>query len=508
LTILHFDFDTEDASRDAAGALDRICHCLPLEQRGQAAAIWTHLIAEVGEITPAGGGASRASLAASLQNAGLPSGSGASFWRDIQAIDQESKRALASIKGDIHGLRLNRMQAYELVQDALRTARFVQIDGEPGSGKSALLKQLVEEAAQSGPVFLLKDSRIQPRGWAAHAGQLSLSGDLIGLMSELGTVAEPTLFIDGIDKVNDPAAQLTVNDLVRAIASEPALSGWKVLVTVREQNLDHIATWLDPDALRCLPVRSVTMSPLGSDELSVVSAEFPRLRPLLLDSGNTDVILRRPFFLEAVLSLSGQEGTTSLPATEVELFQLWWKLGGAVQPSFTPAQHRRNVLLGLAERFIAAPNTDISIRDLPPEPLEDLKSAGVIRDKRLGHSVTFTHDIYEEWALCEWLIGKLPNIATVLKASSEPQELIRPVQILGSYVLETNSTETEWQQLYQEIAETSLRPVWQRAVLTSCLRSTRTTEILGKLASYLHQDNDDGLKKLLNALQTLEVVPT
>ncbi|MHB1400413.1 MAG: P-loop NTPase family protein [Trichloromonadaceae bacterium] len=505
--ILHFDFDTNDASRDAAGALDRIRHCLPLEQRGHAAAIWSHLITEAGQITPVGGGASRANLAASLQNAGLPSGSGSTFWRDIQAIDQESKRALDSIKGDIHGLRLNRTQAYEQVQNALRTARFIQIDGEPGSGKSALLKQLVEEAAQSGAVFLLKDSRIQPRGWAAHAGQLGLSGDLVGLMSELGTVAEPILCIDGIDKVNEPAAQLTINDLVRAIASEPALSGWKVLVTVREQNLDHIATWLDPDALKRLPVRSVTMPPLGSDELSVVSAEFPRLRPLLLESGNTDVILRRPFFLEAVLSLSGRAGTTSLPATEVELFQLWWELGGADQPSFTPAQYRRNVLLGLAERLIAAPNSGISIRDLPPEPLEDLKSAGVIRDKRLGHSVTFAHDIYEEWALCEWLIGKLPNIAPVLKASKEPQALIRPVQLLGSYELETNSTETEWQRLYEELADASLRPVWQRAVLTSCIRSTRTTEILGKLENYLHQDNDDGLKKLLNALKTLEVVP-
>ncbi|MHB8772429.1 MAG: hypothetical protein ACYC7J_15650 [Syntrophales bacterium] len=505
--ILHFDFDTEDASRDSAGALDRIRHCLPIEQRGRTAAIWSHLIAEAGIITPAGGGASRASLAASLQNAGLPSGAGATFWSDIQVIDQESKRALASIKGDIHGIRLNRMQAYEQVQDALSTARFVQIDGEPGCGKSALLKQLAEEAAQSGPVFLLKDGRIQPRGWAAHAGQFGLSGDLVGLMSEFGIVVEPTLFIDGIDKVNDPGAQLTVNDLVRAIASEPALSNWKVLVTVREQNLDHISTWLDPDALRRLPVRSVTISPLGSDELSVVSAEFPRLRPLLLESGNTDVILRRPFFLEAVLSLSGREGTTSLPATEVELLKLWWELGGADQPGFTPAQHRRNILINLAERFVVAPNNAISIRDLPPEPLEDLKSAGVIRDKQLGHSVTFSHDIYEEWALCEWLIGNLPSIASALKASKEPQALIRPVQLLGSYELETNSTEAEWQRLYEELDDASLRPVWQRAVLTSCLRSMRTTEILGRLANYLHQDTDNGLKKLLNALQTLEVVP-
>ncbi|MDR4515611.1 hypothetical protein [Nitrosomonas sp.] len=422
-------------------------------------------------------------------------------------IDQESKRALASIKGDIHGLRLNRTQAYEKIQKALCSARFVQIDGEPGSGKSALLKQLTEEATQSGPVFLLKDYRIQPRGWAAHAGQLGISNDLVGLLCELGIVGESILLIDGIDKVNDPAVQLTINDLMRAIAFESMLSNWKVIVTVREQNLDHIATWIDPDALRGLSVRTVTISPLNLNELGVVSIEFPRLRPLLMESDKIDVILRRPFFIEAILNLSGREGTTSFPATEVELLKLWWEFGGADNSSSINVQQRRNLLLKLAERFVSSPHNAIPIENLSPESLEELKSAGVIRDKQLGHSVTFAHDIYEEWTLCEWLIGKLPSIVPVLKANKEPQALIRPVQLLGSYELENNSTATEWQRLYEEMADASLRPVWQRVMLTSCLHSTRTTEILGKLSKFLYQDNNDGLKKLLNALKTLEVTP-
>lgn len=506
--IVHFDFDSGDASRDLVGALDRLRQFLPLEQRDQAAAIWAHLILTAGQITPTGGGASRTTLATALRNAGLPTGQGTTFWRDLQVLDLESKRAQASIKGDMHGIRLNRIGPYERVQEALEAARFVQIDGEPGSGKSALLKQLVEESSQSGPTFLLKDNRIQPRGWSAHAGQLGISGNLVGLMGEVAAVSDPILFIDGIDKINDPAVQLTVNDLVRAISSEQALSRWKVLVTVREQNLDHIATWLDPDALKGLPVRSVTMPPLDSNELAAVAAEFPRLRPLLLEASKADVILRRPFFLEAVLELSGNEGTTTLPATEVELLKLWWNHGGAAErEGFAPVQHRRTALLDLADRLLAAPGSPISIRNLSPEPLENLKSAGVIRDKQIGHSVTFSHDIYEEWALCEWLMGRLPEIAQALMIHREPQTLVRPLQLLGSHELENYATEAQWQRLYEHLSDATLRPVWQRAVLTSCLRSTRTTEILGRLSGYLHRDNDDGLKKLLNALQTLEVVP-
>lgn len=505
--ILHFDFDVGDASRDVEGAIDRLRHALEPEARERAHAVWSHLVDKTGELTPVGGGASRSTLAQSLVEAGLPSPGAGRLWRDLEILDQESRRGLASIKSDIHGLRLNRTGPYEQVQVALSVARFVQIDGEPGSGKSALLRQLAEDAATGGPVLVLKDSRVQPRGWGAHGGQLGVKGDLVALLSELGTTAEPILFIDGVDKINDPAAQLTINDIVRVIATEASLSAWKILVTVREQNLDHIATWLDPDALRLLPVRSVTLPVLGDEELSIVTAEFPRLRPLFLESGNVDVILRRPFFLEAILKLAGREGTTSLPASEVELLKLWWEHGGADEPGFAPAQHRRNALLALADRYIAAPTQPISIRDIAPEPIEDLKSVGVLRDRQLGHSVSFAHDIYEEWALCEWLIGKGPTIGPALTAAGEPQELIRPVQLLGSFELETSPTEAEWQGLYEAMADSALRPVWQRAVLTACLRSTRTREALTKLSTYLHRDEDDGLKKLLNALRTLEVIP-
>ena len=76
----------------------------------------------------------------------------------------------------MHGLRLHRAEAYQQVRDALNDGgRFVQIDGEPGTGKSVLLKEIAEECEHSGPVFVLKDTRIQPKGWAVHAHAMTYS---------------------------------------------------------------------------------------------------------------------------------------------------------------------------------------------------------------------------------------------------------------------------------------------------------------------------------------------
>ena len=143
---------------------------------------------------------------------------------------------------------------------------------------------------------------------------------------------------------------------------------------------------------------------------------------------------------------------------------------------FAPAQHRRNLLMALAEALCKTPNAGVPIRTQPPEPLAELRSTDVIRDKELGHSVVFTHDIYEEWALCEYLVSRQSDVSGLLKAAHEPDILIRPVQLFGAYVLETNASPEPWKALLTNTADSSLRPVWQRSVLTSCLQSTQTTQ--------------------------------
>lgn len=375
--IIHYDFQSAVGSRDAAKAVDRLKGILAPEHRFHANRIWDHLIAKAGELIPVGGGAVRSTLVKQLHRDGFAIGAAPSFWRDLQSVQRESKRALDDIKSHIHGLTLHRAEAYHQTRAALRDGRFVQIDGEPGSGKSALLKEIAEEYGRYGPVFVLKDSRIHPKGWAAHAHVLRVSDDVTALLREFAWAREPILFIDGIDKITDPAIQLTVNDVLKAIANNERLFAWRILVTIREQNLKHLETWLDPDAMKKLPLRTITMKPLDDEELGIVATAFPRLRPLLTQSGGADVILKRPFFLNA----------------------------------------------------------------------------------------------------------------------------------LFAYVLETGESADSWKALLDVTGDATLRPVWQRAILTSCLQSTRTTQLLTKLTDYLLENNSERLKKLLFAIGTIEVLP-
>ena len=184
-----------------------------------------------------------------------------------------------------------------------------------------------------------------------------------------------------------------------------------------------------------------------------------------------------------------------------------WDLGGSDRTDFAPAQYRRNLLIQAADRVAQAPNQPIAINDFAPETLAELKSAGILRDKELGHSVILTHDVYEEWALFQLLISQGSDVAASLRSHREADLFIRPVQLLGTYLIETRASIDDWKGLYENLGDAALRPVWQRAVLTSCLHSTRATELLRSAAEYLLENDGERLRKMLMALATTEVMP-
>lgn len=506
LVIIHFDFQNAEASRDADAARDRLRSLFVDDAVARAGALWSHLIAEAGRLIPVAGSLDRLALRQQLRNDGfIVAEPSPTRRRALLAIDQESRRALAEIKDDIAGLRLHRQTPSTALRKALDTARFIQLIGEPGTGKSALLKEFAEESARLGPIFVLKDARIQPRGWAAQANVLGIGGNCAEVLNDLAGAGDSVLFIDGIDKIVDPAVQITVNDILRTIAAAPVLSDWKIVVTVREQNLRHLETWIDGAVLKALPLASVTVAPLGRNERDTVAAFFPRLRSLLAQA-SIDVILHRPFFLNALLSLQAS-ADAALPATEAALLQLWWSFGGTDQTGFAAAQEQRETLVALGERLAQSPATAIQMGGLSATAVERLVGTGVLRNVALGHSVVFAHDIFEEWTLCQTLIRHRTDLLSFLRASAEAQILIRPLQLFGTHLLESETTSDAWERLIAEMAAPELRPVWQRAVLLSCLQSTRTTALLNTLMVYLVADDAQALHKLMLALRTIEVVP-
>ena len=501
IVILPFDYEKE-ISFNKNQVLERIEQFLPPSQKNKINSIWDCLVEYCGDLIPAGGGATRQSLSNLLRQHGLPTGTSRNFKKDIEIIQLESQRTLDDISIKICGHNIPRPSVNQLLKEAVYESRVIYITGEPGTGKSAILKSFAIENEHDSPIFFLKDSRILSGGWSAHASYLAVSSDIDTLLFEFGTRGIPIVFVDGVDRVSD-GAKPTVNDIVRSVVNNEYLSEWKVIFTLRKHNIELVKTWLDIAVLNQVSSSIVEVPCLDENELNGLVNIFPDSKQFLDRSVKTFTFTRNLFFLNKVFSIENGE---YFPNSEVELLELWWRSGGSVFREPTKNQHQHTVLLELAKRTVNNPGDAVSTYSLDADILEDLKLSSVLKDTDIGISVVFTHDIYEDWVITKLMLSKLKSISKFLQKNNENHILERPLQLLALYLLESEESADKWKMLFDcTNSDSNLRTLWRRTVLVSSIRSNKSIENLNKIFDKPTSVNLLLLGELIDIIPTVEI---
>jgi hypothetical protein len=131
----------------------------------------------------------------------------------------------------------------------------------------------------------------------------------------------------------------------------------------------------------------------------------------------------------------------------------------------------------------------------------------VVREVDHGHTVLFTHDVYEEWVLCQAFIGLGQLLVATLSTLGANPFFARPLNLLAVRQLETATNAQRWTALLTDIENAKLPSIWRRAVLLAPARSTRAGQLLPLAAGALLQPPHQRLRDLLIAIATLEVEP-
>jgi hypothetical protein len=83
----------------------------------------------------------------------------------LASISEESQSALSDINDEVSGVRLMRRQRVDAVREAMTRARYVEIRGEAGVGKSGVLRRLAEDLNTEAQVLVLSPNRVIESGW-------------------------------------------------------------------------------------------------------------------------------------------------------------------------------------------------------------------------------------------------------------------------------------------------------------------------------------------------------
>lgn len=507
LVVLTFDFEQADASANRVAAHERLRFALPPEDGARAPDLWRALVDIADRAKPTAGSLDRAALVEQLQSEFCLAPARA-VRPDLERIRAISERALADVRSDLGGVRLVRSTLAADLDAKFSQARAVEVVGEAGSGKSALLKALAQSLLDEGPVLFLSARRLPTGapGWEGLAAHWGLTTPLPWLLAELATVSSPCLFIDGIERVEDPGAWLAVNDLLRAIRQTPSAGRWRVVLSARANSLRYrlqldLGDWEQGMA-------RVVVGDLNAEEVAEIGVAYPTLAPLIAPGGRAAALAVRPYLFDWLIRL----GTVGLigdgAASEIDLMLGLWQGTLSAEPlAEGEALARQDSLLALGRQRLAAPARPLTSVGMELAPLLGLDRDGLVRHDSGTREVTFTHDILEDWTLCQALHHDGRPLDVIIEGLGQPLWLLDAVALLAQWRLEQKPTATAWFVLVEALSRPPLQPRWRRAVLSAPLQSTRAGALLAKVDDFLWDQEGLLLGELMLCMRTTEVEP-
>jgi len=503
--LLQFDF-MQEGSKDEPAVLNELRNALESEVSAHETQLWDRLRQLSRKSAGASGQYDRPRLIRAI-------GSGYRFapsvlWAsDLTIIEALSRDWLVDIEDEVGGVKLERVALQQELDAAMQQHRAVQIQGLPGSGKSVLLRMRAEADLERGPILFLKSDRLEGQSWNSFAVANGLSArPCADLLSELGAVGTPTLYIDGIDRV-EIAHQPIIRDVIRTILETDDLAEWRIVFSLRDTGIEPLRTWLG-QLLAKTGIGQVDVKALDDDEAEQLANEKPALRDLLFGAKAVREIVRRPFFakvLEQNFDASG--GASVAPQSEPDLVRHWWRRGGydATAEGLLMRQRALVALAGVRARHLSKP---VNVSGLPSEILAQvpsLLSDGIVQWVREGHTLRFAHDIFFEWAFLHVLLDRGDAWPAVLRDAGEPPAIGRVVELFSQS--ECHAPEA-WKEALSSIASSDLRSQWLRAWLLGPLSAPTFWEFSASFSEVLASDDYAYFRKLLVWFQAEKTIPS
>lgn len=445
--ILVFDTLLEGAS-GAFEAIERLRNALPTGERHRAEELWVRLSQISRKASGAAGSFSRATLVEQLSGAfdlsSLPS-----MRSDLVKVAEETRHALQGIRMDISGLVIPRKSILDTINDIDDGKRFIQLAGEAGSGKSAVLRALAEEHTRHGFALVLTDKRLVGPGWPSLATHLRLETErLADLLFELATLGKPTLFIDGIDRLGNEARQ-TISDIVTTLLDDPRLADWRVVASTRSSHLEDLRIWLPPQLIGEGKAHIVEIDGFDDSEARILAERFPAMREVLFAEGQEKEFARRPFFAQVLAQRSVGTDGTSGKFSEISLAQVWLEGPQGLNDKVSSIE-RRQAMGELAARCAQTMNRSGAVEGISARALTALVQERAITEVAGSGRYSFTHDIFLEWAMFGLCRQNGPNWPSTLTAAGDRPGLIRVVELLSQFEFESGDGWSETQLVLEQ----------------------------------------------------------
>ncbi|MBX9430573.1 hypothetical protein KY487_15020 [Ralstonia pseudosolanacearum] len=498
--VLAFDFE-QPGSACVQLARERCAMQLAPSDAGRAGELWDSL-QQIALETDARGG----DLDADALRQRLTSERGYRLKGDRRLYDareqlaENADNALATISTRVGKASIERTSHVDGALSALEHGRYLEIRGAGGVGKSGVLVQLAERVQAESRVVVVAPNRIPGGGWAALKAQLGCDATARELLTDLAGDGGGTLFIDGIDRFENPGEKQTVVDLLRAAAQ---VRGFRVVATARLDFDADARAWLPAQALQELGAAPPILIPeLADDEVAQLRKADPALAALLAPGHPAKILVRNLYRLDRLARSTRADAST--PFSEAQMAWQWWTTGDSADGG-AERLDRRRLLRSLAIHSLTSSGPmDASAESA--QAITALIESGSLREINTAR-LEPAHDVLRDWAIGCLLYEEPERVDELTLSAPAPVRLVRGVELAARLHTELGNGMTGWQYLLQRVSGPEAHGSWKRAVLLALVRSERALEALQACLPALAADNAALFGDLVRATITVDSEP-
>jgi hypothetical protein len=395
--VLSYDFSNPSAKDEAS--IKALLHLLRTDSSpiDSASGTWNELVVIASKAGPDGKSYARDELPSGLLQR----------HREVQTSQQG---ALGTLQGHSNvvlervsnegpkGLTFARTELTDELNNASIEAQIVLIVGAAGSGKSMLAKKHVLGHLDSETVFAFAAEEFK----ASHIDQVLLQAQVDlnwSTLRALFPVNQKTFLIDGLERLLESDERNAFTDLMKATVDDPSIH---LVITCRDYHAETVErSILRPSGAS---FRRVVVPELNDAELDEAKVAFPQLVSLM-KSAPLKALLRNPFILARVASLAWP-ASQQLPQTERALRERLWnevvRQEGKTRDSMPNRRADALTKISLARAESLQPYV---LFEADPAAVQALAVDNLIVFDAAKRTAP-AHDVFEDWALIEWLAGK------------------------------------------------------------------------------------------------------
>ena len=414
---------------------------------------------------------------------------------DLIKIKNFGNITLRNIGTEIKGIEADRSEYINQIEQSFEQNNIIMLTGTEGTGKSALLKNIVNKYINNKNCIIFSDKSLSffnDGGWQGFSNYLKLENSIEDILfSLISNNQDIYLFVDGIDYITSIEKQEIIKAIVAQLQKmkETISLNFKILVTAR---LNSKPEWLleffqDNE----YDIINIEFNP---DENAEFIKNLNINKSLTINSKRFKPIFSNLFILNIFSNIENPENIY----TEWDVVRLWWN-------KYIENSEKKQVLLNFSKKIIESPEKWQQIDNI--NIANDLvKNYIVIKNEY--ESFYTAHDIYRDWlitlAIDQYYVDEYNNFKTFLQSLDNvyTNYFIKPIAIFASKLI-TEDKYKEWEDLYNWANENNLLMVKQ-GFLESILSASTN---IGKLYKFLNNfiDNRDLLKYILKYLYSSKI---